>query len=103
MRVFQIKGFSGFLMFFLAMLGVVSVFILLPTAFVMVFWNALVFETMRGPEINLGQAALLWAALLLTLYLVLKPQFSLQFKRVSDPADIERHLREMKKKDQPEE
>lgn len=99
MHVFQIKGFSGLLMLFLAIMGVIALFVLLPTAFVMVLWNATVFEIIQGPEIHLGQSVLLWLAILIALQLVFKPQISLQFKKVSNTADMEHQMREMKKRD----
>jgi hypothetical protein len=99
MRVFQIKGFSGLFMFFLAVVGLISVLVLLPTAFVMVLWNATVFEGFNGPEIDMFQAVILWAAVLVLTQAFMRPQVSFQFKNISDPAELERQLRELKKSD----
>ncbi len=87
MQVFQIKGLSGLIVFILAMLGLLALFIALPSAFLMVFWNAVVFEGFEGPQIGLFQGMLLWAAVLISLKLVMNPQISFQFKKVSDPND----------------
>lgn len=89
MRVFHIKGFSGLMMFLVAILGVLSLTVFLPTAFIMVLWNATVFEGLSGPQINLGQALLLWMATFIMLVILLQPQVQLQFKRVSSPADLD--------------
>ena len=87
MQVFQIKGLTGLIVFILAVLGLLALFIALPSAFLMVFWNAVVFEGFEGPQIGLLQGMLLWAAALISLKLVMNPQVSFQFKKVSDPND----------------
>jgi hypothetical protein len=94
MQVFQIKGLSGLLMFILAVAGLLALFLLLPGAFMMVFWNAVVFEGFYGPEIGLIQGLLLWGVALLFIKLVMNPQISFQFRKVSDPKDIDKHLGE---------
>ena len=96
MQVFQIKGFSGLMMFILAVISVMILLILLPATFTMVFWNAVVFEGLAGPQIGLFQGMLLWIAIVLLLKLIINPQISFQFKHVSDPADIDKHLNDLK-------
>ncbi len=83
MHVFHIKGFSGLFMLLLAILAVVAVLLLLPAFFMMVLWNALVFEAMKGPQIDLYQGFLLWGAVLVLLKLIFKPQIQLQFQNAA--------------------
>lgn len=99
MKIFQIKGFSGLCAVVAAVIGVAAVAIALPTSFMLVLWNALIFEGLGGPEIGILQALLLWLATLIMLKLIFKPQFTLQFKKVVDPKEIEKHLRDFKNKE----
>jgi hypothetical protein len=85
MHVFHIKGFSGALLFVLALLATAAVVFLLPSSFMMVLWNTLVFEGFKGPEIDLYQGFLLWGMLLLTLKLVFRPEIQFQFLRPPAP------------------
>jgi hypothetical protein len=103
MRVFHIKGVSGLFMFFLAILAVIGLVVLLPTSFIMVLWNATVFEGLYGPEIHMGHALLLWAAGMIMVFLVMRPQISFNFKKVTGPSDLDRTLRGLKKPDSSEE
>lgn len=98
MRVFHIKGLSGLLMFILGLIGTIALTVLLPTSFIMVLWNATAFEGLGSVEIGMGEASLLWAALLALVYAIFKPQVSFHFKRVAEPGD----LRELKKTDSEE-
>ncbi len=81
MHVFHIKGFSGALMFILALLSVVALLLLLPSTFMMVLWNALVFEGLKGQEINLYQGFLLWGIVLMAFKLIFRPEIRLQYVR----------------------
>jgi hypothetical protein len=89
MKVFHIQGLGGLLMLLVAFLGFLSLVLFLPTSFVMVLWNATVFEGLQGPEIHFGQAILLWLAIMLSLFLIVRPEIQFQFKRVSSPSDLE--------------
>ena len=62
MHVFHIKGFPGLLLVGLAVICTALLVFVLPSAFMMVLWNATVFEGLSGPEINLSQGFLLWLA-----------------------------------------
>ncbi|WP_303673709.1 hypothetical protein [Vampirovibrio chlorellavorus] len=79
MHVFHFRGLSSVLVFLLAILGIVLVFLALPASFMMVLWNALVFEGVKGPEINLYQGFLLWGIVLVILKMVFKPEIQLEF------------------------
>jgi hypothetical protein len=89
MQILLLKGFSGLLMIALLVVVVLTLVMALPSLFCLVFWNAVVFEGFRGPEINITQAVLLWSATLALLNWRFKPQLTLQFKRVSDPNELE--------------
>jgi hypothetical protein len=83
MHVFHIRGLSSVLMLLLAIIGVVLLLLALPAAFMMVLWNAVVFEGFKGPEIDMYQGLLLWGMLLVALKLILKPEIQLEFIKVS--------------------
>lgn len=85
MHVFHIKGFSGVLVFLLAFVSVLALFLLLPATFMMVLWNALVFEGLKGPEFDLYQGFLLWGILLVLIKLIFKPEIQFQFQK-HDPS-----------------
>jgi hypothetical protein len=86
MKVVQFKGMSGIMVlvaaFLLGFLGLV----LFPSAFVQVLWNAIIFEGFLGPEINLGQGALLWSAIIMLAMVVFQPEFSFQVVKDKAPA-----------------
>jgi|GEM_PF-3353865 len=81
MHVFQIKGLSGLIMLALALISGVLIILALPSVFMMVLWNALIFEGLRGPEINLYQGFLLWGLMLICLKLIFKPELHMQLMR----------------------
>jgi hypothetical protein len=81
MHVFHIKGFSGILLLILAIVSAIALFLLLPATFMMVLWNALIFEGIKGPEINLYQGFLIWGIVLVMVKLVFKPEIQLQFQK----------------------
>lgn len=78
MHVFQIRGFSSILVLLLAVLALVALLVALPAGFLMVLWNALVYEGLKGPEINFYQGALLWGAFAALIKLVFKPEIKFQ-------------------------
>lgn len=80
MQVFHIRGFSGILLLLLAMVAAVLLLFLLPASFMMVLWNALAYEGLKAPEIDLYQGFLLWGAMLVMIKLVFKPEIKLQFQ-----------------------
>ena len=81
MHVFQIKGLSGLIILALALISGVLIILALPSVFMMVLWNALIFEGFRGPEINLYQGFLLWGLMLICLKLIFKPEVHMQLMR----------------------
>jgi len=81
MHVFQIKGLSGLIILALALISGVLIILALPSVFMMVLWNALIFEGFRGPEINLYQVFLLCGLMLICLELIFKPEVHMQLMR----------------------
>ena len=98
MHVFQIKGFQGLLMFMLALAAAALILFVIPTGFMMVLWNAVVFEGLRGPEIGFTQGLLLWLMVMITIKLVFKPEIEFQMTNVSDPSELEKKFPDLKKK-----
>jgi hypothetical protein len=72
----------------LAVVTAFIVFMALPTAFVMVLWNATLYESFRlSPEINLYQGFLLWCLFLILFKLIVNPEIQFQIQKPStDPA-----------------
>jgi len=66
-----------------------AVVIGLPSFFMQVCWNALVFETFSGPAIHVGQALLLWLGVLVVFKLLFNPQFQVQFQRLDGPPPLD--------------
>lgn len=98
MHVFHIKGLPGLLLFGLALICTALLVFVLPSAFMMVLWNATVFEGLSGPEISLAQGFILWLATVILFKLIFKPEIQFQFKNVSGPDDVERFTRDFKGK-----
>lgn len=88
MHVFHIKGFQGLLLFVLALVAIAVVAFALPAVFMMVLWNATIFEGFHGPEFNFTQGLLLWLITLVSLKLIFNPEIQLQMTNVSDPSDL---------------
>lgn len=70
-----IEGWKGWALFSTALLAAAGVVVALPSMLAMVVWNALVFETFGGPQIQFYQGVLLWLMALLTIQLVFRPGF----------------------------
>lgn len=82
MHSVKIKGASGLMAFMALIVGLVLLAVGVPALFMMVVWNALVFEAFHGPAIGLHQGVLLWLAMLIGLKLALRPYVSFQFHKV---------------------
>ena len=79
MHVFQFQGLTGLLLLLGIFLVVLFTVTVLPTLVMTALWNAVVFGLLGGPEIALGQGALLWAVVALGLYAWWQPDFALKF------------------------
>jgi hypothetical protein len=90
MKVFEIKGFKGFVLFLLTSVVMLSLMIFLPVSFCWVTWNAVVGEIFHGPMISFWQAILLTAIVGLALYIVFQPEISFQFKRVESSDELDK-------------
>lgn len=80
MHVFHIKGLSGLMFLVLAVVAALLLALLLPASFMMVLWNALVYEGLGGAEINISQGLLLWAITAVLIKVVLRPEIQFQFQ-----------------------
>ena len=85
MKVYEIKGLSGLLAFLGSVLLTLALVLLLPSAFMMVLWNAMIFELFSGPEIGLAQGLLLWLASAIVFKLIFNPQIEFEFKKMDRP------------------
>lgn len=82
MHVFQFRGFSAILVVLLAVLTALTLLVALPSAFMMVLWNAMVYETSCGPQIDFVQGLLLWAFVAVMIKAVFNPTVKLPFQLV---------------------
>jgi hypothetical protein len=80
MHVFHIRGISGILVLLLAIVAALILLLLLPATFMMVLWNALVYESFKGIQIGLYEGFLLWGMVAVLIKLIFKPQIQLQFQ-----------------------
>ncbi|MBY0449589.1 MAG: hypothetical protein K2X01_03060 [Cyanobacteria bacterium] len=88
-HVFEIRGVTGFITLIVGAILAVACVTIVPAAVVMVFWNAFVFETFQGPEIQLHQGFLIWTLIVLLIKLFADPQIHFEFKQLSDlPGDL---------------
>ncbi|HEY9746666.1 MAG TPA: hypothetical protein V6C99_10660 [Oculatellaceae cyanobacterium] len=83
MHVFHIRGFSGVLVLVAVAISALLLLLLLPASFMMVLWNALVFEGFNGPEIDLTQGFFLWGFVMVLLKLIFKPQIKFEFQSLA--------------------
>lgn len=87
MHVFHFRGLSSYLLLLLAIVTAFLLFMALPASFMMVLWNALIFEGAKGPQIDLYQGFLLWGMVLVVLKLIFKPEIQLEFIKESNGKD----------------
>ncbi|MBK8190574.1 MAG: hypothetical protein IPK79_09030 [Vampirovibrionales bacterium] len=93
MHIFEIKGVSGLIAFLAAVAGLLALAIGIPALFMMVVWNALVFEAFHGPQIGWAQGVLLWLAALILLKLALKPHVSFEFSKMAqESSEVKKRL-----------
>ncbi len=95
MHVFQIRGISGLFMVLLIIISALALLVALPSSFMMVLWNAIVFEAAKGPEIDFLHGFYLWGMTVGLINLIFKPEIKLQFQQVKPAAS------NSKKKNQP--
>lgn len=99
MHVFHIRGFSGVLMVILAVISTVLLLMLLPASFLMVLWNALIFESAIGPEISIYQGFMLWGFIVVLLKLIFNPQIKFEFQSMPNGKKGKPLTREESKKE----
>ena len=69
MKVFPVNSLTGAIFCSLLVMGLIGVLVILPVACINLSWNAVAGELALVPEIQPWQAALLYAAFVLVLYL----------------------------------
>ena len=77
-KIFQIHGLSGLLL-----VGFISTclffgFIVFPVWLVMAGWNEIIATRLQAPIINYIQASLLWAFVIISMYLVFRNSISIK-------------------------
>jgi len=77
-KVFQIHGLSGLLLLGFMSTCLFCGFILFPIWAVMIGWNDLIAGNFQGPIINYFQAALLWAVVIIFMYLNFRNSISIK-------------------------
>lgn len=85
-NIIQINSLTGLLFVLLIVAGFICSFILLPVWVVKSIWNMVVGEMLLGPKIQYYQAALLWIAMAIGLYLCNNK--SIRIKVVKDDEEI---------------
>ncbi len=88
MKIYEIKGLSGLFTFLVGLIATLAIVVALPSAFLMVLWNAVAFEGFGGPEIALHQGLLLWLMALLTFKIIFKPEIVFELKSMDDGDDL---------------
>jgi len=77
-KIIQINGLSGLLLLGMITTGVICGFVLFPVWVMMIGWNSIVNDILKGPSINYFQAFLLWLVVALLFYLILKNSVSIK-------------------------
>ena len=77
-KVFQIHGLSGLLVVGFISTCMFCGFIIFPVWAVMTGWNQIIANNFQGPLINYFQAALLWAIVIISVYLTFKNSISIK-------------------------
>lgn len=100
-KIVQISGISGILLAVILISGILCGFMFFPVWLVMTGWNSLITKSFNVPVINIMQAGLLWSAILITMYILLRNSISIRIQK-EDPfekRDISDIITEMKEKE----
>lgn len=79
MRVIQIRGIKGLLVALFVVCCLAAGFIIFPAFLTMQAWNYLAFRTGSFPVIDCYEGVLLWAIIILSVYLLNKRKFVVSF------------------------
>jgi hypothetical protein len=88
-RVIQINGFRGLFLAIFAISCLIAGFIAFPSLVAMHTWNYLATTTGSLPLINLGEAILLWAIILFSIFIFNKKKFIVSFNGQQELSDEE--------------
>jgi len=86
MHVFHIRGFSSWMMLLGGVVLALALLLALPASFMMVLWNATIFESFKvGPQIDIFQGLMLWGIVAILMKLLLQPEIKFEIQRVKMP------------------
>lgn len=83
-KIIQVHGLSGFLIFGFIAAGIFCGFIMFPIWLIMNLWNIFISNNFHLPVINYFQSLLLWMAVILSLYLILRNSISIKIQKEED-------------------
>jgi len=100
-KIVQISGLSGALLVAVVFAGIFCGFMLFPIWLVMMGWNAIITTSFHAPAINYLQAFLLWSALVIVFYILLKNSVSIKIQKEDsfEQRDIKDIINEIREKD----
>jgi hypothetical protein len=100
-KIVQISGISGILLVGIIVTSVLCGFILFPVWLVMMGWNSVIAINLKIPVINFIQAGLLWSAVLITLYIILRNSISIRIQKDDsfEHKDIKEIITEIREKE----
>jgi hypothetical protein len=78
MTVLKIRNLRDLLSFLFSLSVLFTLFLVLPTLFCWVFWNAIIYEGMNGPAIDWYQGGVLWLIVLSLINLIFRPEIRFQ-------------------------
>ena len=90
MKAFQIESFKDLLLLVLFLLISFAISLGVPSLVTWVTWNGVVGDILEGPYIAFWQAIILTAALLLTLYQIIKPEIIFEVHHLDDTTPDEK-------------
>ena len=100
-KIVQISGLSGILLVGILFTGIFCGFMLFPVWLVMMGWNAVIASSFNAPIINYLQAALLWSAIVIVFYILLRNSISIKIQKDDgiEQRDIKDIISEIREKD----
>jgi hypothetical protein len=82
-REFHIKGIPGLVIFVLMAAVLVLLLLAVPSVLLMVLWNAVIFEGLKGPAIHLFQGVLLAMMAAVVIKVLLQPSVEVHFRKAT--------------------
>lgn len=82
-REFHIKGIPGLILFVMMAVVFLLLLVAVPSVLLMVVWNAVVFEVLKGPAIQIFQGVLLALMAAVVLKVLLQPSIEVHFRKAT--------------------